>query len=354
MLSQQYMSTRPVSDCSSNIGIMITEEIRAFLAKIQVKGKSAVKHRFRLEFDFKGKHYITHFDAIHDDEAIALHNNCIDVAFEYMDEKGTPQNKFIGRIDSDTPARKCCEPILITNARNKEGPRTTAADVLQILKTKLSLAFPVSARVKLNDGAQKDRIMIAPFNILRGGNAFYEKYGYKSEPITALKEKIKTFPWSACNDAIKEVIQDYTEKIKKIIQDSTEEKKIVCTGQSDWAPDTRLMDIMNTISWDCEKAYNNVKGPVKDDDEEDFIHPSLSYRVFRSFASIIGYEETDQFRIESIWEFWLDPESAEWSRCDAELVFTKFEPVVAGGRRRTRTNKRRRNKSRSRKATLYH
>jgi len=308
----------------------ICEAIRAYLTKIQVKGISETKRRFRLEFDYNGTHYRTHFIAAHDDEAIAVHNSCIWVGYEYMDEKGIPQNKFIGRIDSDSSARKCFEPILITNARNKPGRRTTAADVLQILKTKLSLAFPISAGVNLTDGAQKDRILIAPFNILRGGNAFYEKYGYRSAPITELKTKIQTFPWSACNEEIKKVIQD-------------------CTGRSDWAPDMRLMDIMKTISWEQEKAYNNVKGPVDDDDEDDFIHPSLSYRVFRHFATIAGgipFEQTDQFRTGTIWEFWLDSESAEWRRCNEDLVFTEFEPVVGGGRRKTRTKNQRRNKSR--------
>ena len=327
----------------------IREAIREYLTRIQVKGISETNGKFRLEFDYNGKHYITHFIAVHNDKKIAVQNGCIHMDFEYLDEKGTPQNKFIGSIDSDSPKRKCFEPVLETNLRNKPSPRTTAADVLQILKTKLALAFPVDARVNLNDGAQKDRIMIAPFNILRGGNAFYEKYGYRSKPITELKTKIQTFQWSACNEEIKKVIQDYTEKIKKIIQDATEEKKKVikdCTGQSDWAPDMRLMDIMNTISWDCEKAYNNVKGPI---DEEDFINPSLSYRVFRHFATIAGgipFEQTDQFREGTIWEFWLEPESAEWRRCNEELVFTKFEPVLAGGRRKTHVNKRPRNKSR--------
>jgi len=308
----------------------ITEAIREYLKEIQVGGISAARHRFCLKFNYNGTSYETCFSAVHDDEAIAVQNQCIHMAFEYMDEKGTPQHKFIGRIDTDSDERKCFSPILKTNARNKVGQRTTSADVLQILKTKLGLAFPIAARVNINDGAQKDRIMIAPFNILRGGNAFYEKYGYRSEPISDLKTKIQTFIWKDCNDAIKSVVHE-------------------CTGRSDWAPDMRLMDIMKTISWEQEKAYNNVKGKIEGEEEEDFIHPSLSYRVFRHFATIaagITFEQTYQFSAGGIWEFWLNPLSDEWKRCDAELVFTNFIPVVAGGSRRSRKNKRTRRTTR--------
>lgn len=297
----------------------IKEAIRSYLTRKDTRG-------FHLEFDYNGIHYKTYFDASHDDEAIVAKNKCIHIAFEYM------YNKFIGRIDGDSAINKCFEPTLVTNARNKPGRRTTAADVLQILKTKLSLSFPTIVEINLVDGAMNNRILIAPFNILRGGDAFYEKYGYKSSAITDLKAKIQTFPWSSCNDAIRSVIQD-------------------CTG-SDWPPETRLMDIMKTISWEQEKAYNNVKGKIDGEEEEDFIHPSLSYRVFRHFATIAGgipYEQSDQFRTDTIWEFLLDRDSPQWKRCDAELVFTKFTPVLAGGNRSQSRKKQRKQRATRRK-----
>jgi len=308
----------------------ISEAIRAYLTpKIAEKPK----HGFHLEFVYNGIGYSTYFSALHNDEEISISNGCLDMTFEYL-YKGEKRNKFVGRIGSDSAKLKCFEPVLTTNARNKpvegregrEGrKRTTAADVLQILKTKLGLAFPTASDypITINDGAINSRILISPFHLLRGGDAFYEKYGYESAVISSLKEKIQTFPWSACNDEIRSVITD-------------------CTGGKEHSGKTLLMDIMRGISWDEEKAYNNVKGKVPDNDEPDYIHPSLSYRVFRHFATIAGgipFEKTDQFKTDTIWEFVLNRNSEAWRRCEAELVFTNFMPKHAGGSRKRRQHR---------------
>jgi len=324
----------------------ITEAIRAYLTpKIPEEAKGG----FHVEFVYNGIPFKTYFSAHHTDEEISISNRCVDMTFEYT-YKGETRNKFVGRIGADSDALKCFDPILKTNARNKPVPeggkggkgrkRTTAADVLQILKTKLGLAFPTSSAhpITINDGAINSRILISPFHILRGGDAFYEKYGYVSPPISALKEAIKTFTWQNCNNEIRSVITDFFEKTKKGKE------------ATDWKDETLLMDIMREISWDAEKAYNNVKGPVPDDDENDFIHPSLSYRVFRHFATIAGgipFEKTDQFKTDTIWEFTLNRESPEWRRCESELVFTNFRPVTAGGSRRSRMKRRQQTKRRA-------
>ena len=310
----------------------ITEEIREYLRPINAK------EGFHVEFVYNETPYKTFFSAHHTDSEISVHNPCLNMTFEYTYE-GKPRNKFIGKIISDSDKLKCFDPILTTDDRNKPGKRTTAADVLQILKTKLGLAIPTTSDypIIIVDGAINSRILISPFHILRGGDAFYEKYGYRSDPITDLKEKIKTFTWSECNDEIKKVIQE-------------------CTKKSDWSPEKLLMDIMKTISWDAEKAYNNVKGPVPDDDEEDYIHPSLSYRVFRHFATIAGgipFEKTDQFKTDTIWEFTLNRESPEWRRCDSELVFTKFVPKRRRVKRRRKRRVTRRNRSRRRALRIH-
>ena len=298
----------------------ITETIRTYLRPIDAK------KGFHLEFVYNKTLYKTYFSAHHTDEEISVSNPCLTTAFEYTYE-GEKRNKFNARLISDSDELKCFYPILRTDPRGKPGIRTTAAGVLQTLATKLSLAFPTVSDypVTTNDGAQNSRIMISPFHILRGGNAFYEKYGYRSDPITHLKEKIKTFKWRECNAEIRSVITD-------------------CTGRKDWSDETFLMKIMNEISWEDEKTYNNAKGSVSDDGEEDFIHPSLSYRVFRHFATIAGgipFEKTDQFKTDTIWEFTLNRESEEWRRCDSELVFTKFVPKHGGGSRGNRRRKRR-------------
>jgi len=311
----------------------ISEAIREYLRP------QDAKEGFHLEFVYNKILFKTFFSAHHTDSEISVYNPCLNMTFQYTHE-GEPRNKFIGKIISDSDKLKCFDPILITDKPDKPGKHTKTADVLQILKTKLGIAFPTASDypITINDGAKKSRIMISPFHILRGGDAFYEKYGYRSEPITYFKEKIKTFTWSDCNDEIKNVIVD-------------------CTGGSDWPPEKLLMDIMKTISWDAEKAYNNViKGPAP---EEDYIHPSLSYRVFRHFATIAGgipFEKTDQFDTDTIWEFTLIRESPEWRRSKTELVFTKFVPKHGGGYRgKRRRNRRvtRRNRSRRRDHRIH-
>jgi hypothetical protein len=159
------------------------------------------------------------------------------------------KGEFIGFIEANSAEKKCFDPILITDPRDAPEPRTTAADVLQILKTKLGLLFPTDTPITIFDGAHKPETssetaptMISPFHVLRGGDAFYEKYGYVSTTINDLKHKLTTFTWGSC-----------TEEAKKIVRD--------CTGK-DYDPLMLLMDIMKTINWEMETAFNNRSPPI--------------------------------------------------------------------------------------------
>lgn len=165
--------------------------------------------------------------------------------------------------------------------------------------------------------------MISPFHVLRGGDAFYEKYGYVSTTINDLKHKLTTFTWGSC-----------TEEAKKIVRD--------CTGK-DYDPSILLMEIMKTINWGTEMAFNN-RSPR-----------SLSYVVFRQFALQQGIplDVTNQWSLFSIWKFTLNRADPRWQRAEASPVFTKFAPlaltpVVPGGRRKTRKYRGRRSKGRRR------
>jgi hypothetical protein len=260
---------------------------------------------FELDFTYNDKSYTTRFVASHTDSELTVHNECVDMTFEYT-VKGKPRQKFIGKIESDSKERACFEPILLTNVRNKPGKRTTNANVLQILKTKLGLTFPTSVPITIFDGARNDMTMISPFYLLRGGDAFYEKFGYKSSVITELKSLLKDFLWKDCNEEQRSMISDYT-------------------GIKEYPSTDRLMDIMKTISWDHETTINIQKDR------------SLSYRVFRWFALLCKaytFEQTNQFAIDSIWEFTLDVDDPRWKRSCADLVFTKFREIAVGGRRR--------------------
>ena len=325
----------------------VAEQIREFLRNL--KGESS----FDLTFSYNGTDYKTTFKASHkgagtEREEIVVDNGCINMTFGYTigppdkPEEQTFVNGFIGAIQAEDgkvgkllgPA--CFEPILTTNGRTtvrKSGKRTTSGDVLQILKSKLGLAFPVKGvPIALIDGARNvpsdpekgSPTMISPFNIARGGHAYYEKYGYRSPKITELKTAIRSVTWGDCTDPMKDIIHDCTKK--------------------DYADGELLTSILTRdVPWETERAYNESHAP------------SLSSRVVREFALSkmgIPMAESHQWAVlKNIWTFTLDTASEDWKRCDAELVLTGVSAAVggiaAGGAGKGRSRRARRNKRRN-------
>jgi len=258
----------------------ITEAIRDLL--LALEGET----QFELTFSYNGTDYRTVFTANREPVpgmdnvyVIVVSNGCIEVTVTYMtegegnNEETTPEleskihaenRNTMGRLTSKANGKPACfEPVLVTNARGtvrNSGKRTTSGDVLQILKTKLVRAFPwmEDEPLKLFDGAHDVSekgagTFISPFHIVRGGNAYYEKYGYKSTVLTELKPVLRSLPWSGCTGTMKEIILD-------------------CTGEDDYPPDQLLTTIMKGISWKDEVTYNTT-------------HPrSLSQTVLTDFA----------------------------------------------------------------------
>jgi hypothetical protein len=281
---------------------------------------------FELTFSYNEKEYTTVFRASHTitdgKEVIEVDNGCVNLTFGFMDGEvfqrdfaGVIQgeNGVLGRINVNGET-SCFRPKLTSDPRTKEGPRITAGDVLQTLKTKLALSFPVDgAPVQLVDGIRKERTtetgsytMTSPFHIVRGGDAYYERFGYRSADITRLKEGIRSLTWALCTEPMKDIIQDCTEK------------------EYDGAQ--LLTEIMREISWEEEVAYNEN-------------HPkSLSSTVFREYALAqgISMKQSHQWSFNNIWTFVLDADSADWKRYDAALIFTLFAPTASGGRRKFR------------------
>lgn len=303
----------------------IIEQIRSFLTP-----KFASKS-FVLEFTYNEKRYKVRINAVHTDEKIAIENPCVMMDFIYLDPD-TKDGTWLGEITADIEEVACFDPRLVTNARNKPGKRTTSADVLQVLKTKLALAFPVRIPVALIDGAQTNMWMkISPFHIMRGGDAFYEKYGYRSPEISELKAILPSIKWSDCVPEQKDIILN-------------------CTKVDDYPSDMPLITIMKTISWEQEDRWSNEN------------NKTLSYRVFRLFAITQGYssELTMQGGIpdsrgvlQTIWTHTLDSNDPKWKRWNSELIFTAFHPELSGGKRKNRKTRRRKHSRRkSRKVTL--
>jgi hypothetical protein len=249
---------------------------------------------------------------------IKVDNGCIKLIFKSMNFIGSIQaeNGVLGWIN-DNGEKSCFRPKLMSDPRTKEEPRITAGDVLQTLKTKLALAFPVDGvPIQLVDGIRSapppetgSYTMVSPFHIVRGGDAYYERFGYHSADITRLKDLIRKVTWANVH---------FTEPMKKIILD--------CTKKTSYDDDELLIDIMKEISWEEEVAYNESH------------QPSLSSTVFREYALTEGttMDESHQWSFNNIWTFTLVPGSKDWRQYDAALTFTAFAPSASGGRRKYR------------------
>ena len=182
---------------------------------------------FELTFSYNEKEYKTVFHASHTiedgKEVIKVDNGCITLILQNMNFIGgiKAENGDIGWIDVDGK-KSCFLPKLMSDPRTKEEPRITAGDVLQTLKTKLALAFPVyGVPIQLVDGIRSapppetgSYTMVSPFHIVRGGDAYYERFGYHSEKITDLKEGIREVKWALCTEQMKKIILDFTKKTR--------------------------------------------------------------------------------------------------------------------------------------------
>ena len=277
----------------------IVEDIREFLTPI-FETKNC-----KLEFTYNGKTYTTKFTASHTDDIIRLNNNCVNVLYDLS------RNGWKGGILADSLENACFTPMLTTDARDKPGMRTTAADVLQILKTKLCLAFPVNTPIMLIDQANTPTTMISPFHILRGGDAFYEKYGYHSVAIAELKDGLRDFKWSDCPLEMKTVVQEYTK-------------------EKPFLPETRLIDIMKGVSWDQESEFSGTRGSCWSAD-------LLELYGMKTKGYTKG--QMNQFSEDTLWKYTLHQEDPRWIEANVRMTFTTFEVIASGGKRR-RTKKR--------------
>jgi hypothetical protein len=290
----------------------IVEQIREFLTPM-FETKACT-----LQFTYNEKTYTTKFTASHTADIIQLINNCVNVSYDLT------RSEWKGGILTDSEERACFDPILTTNARNKVGKRTTAADVLQILKSKLCLACPVETPVMIIDQANTSTMMISPFHILRGGDAFYEKYGYSCDAINELKESLQTFTWSDCSPEMKTVIQEFTK-------------------ERSFSPETRLIDIMKGVSWDQESEFSGTRGSC------------WSADLLELYGTTKGYtkEQMDQFSPVTLWKYTLNLDDPRWIAAKESMVFTNFQVVgsVSSRTRRRRSIRllRKKRKTRARK-----
>lgn len=281
----------------------ICSQIRAFLTP-----KFAAK-KFRLQFSYNGRDYTTQLLAKHTNEELQVSNMCLGALFSYE------LNEFLGNIQADSPELACFDPILVSNARNKPEFRTTTSDVLSVLKTKLSLCFPVDSPIGLSDQAEKDTITLSPFRILRGGDALYEKYGYRSANIDIMKDRIRRARWGDLGEEVRELIQHMYTKSRRAL---------VAAGVSpEYDDNTLLTDILRPITYEIENKYNHKYLPGE---------TGFSADLFMYFLLDMPAENRD------VANFLLDSTDPRWLFWSSALIFTGFEEIVGvgGARRKTR------------------
>ena len=284
--------------------------------------------RILIEFDYKGQHYETKFLLSKTVEAgkklkekpasgnykeqIYLRNDCISIAFtSKKTEKPDRNDDFFTELEKNDKEEACFKPRLETL-----GPIKTI-DVLQVLKTKLETLFPTTIPLELADAMAVDGIEMSPNRIMRGGDAYYEKYGYGSELLEPVKKWIRSLEWGDVSAEIKDLIHPHL-------------------PSADIDPSTKFITIMEGIplaifnTW-TSKGYTNLFEKVHD-----------------LFLSANGLPN-DTYRHKFI--FTLDVTSPKWIEWEKTLVFTDVKVLAsaAGGARGTRGTRCKRRTSRTKK-----
>jgi hypothetical protein len=303
---------------------------------------------FELSFTFNGKPYQTIFKASHGKSGYGLDNRCVTIWYEEH-IPGTAKLFDTSIRANAIELQPCFTPQLVSYRKNKNPSKITSADVLQTLKTKLSLllfradsesagaaagaaeggggsaeaaaaAEPAEMPVvQLSDIAEKDGISISKFNLLRGGDAFYEKYGYVSPLLNEFKSLYKNF-------TIDEFVTEISMK-RPPMESWLRITNLIPQYTKKFNKEESFMTIMNEISWDMEKGEDTV---------------SISTDIFDIVSRYLLGKEGKTVSNDILFRFTLNPESAAWQKYNSMLVFTGFQTGAQpnasskGGRRKTR------------------
>jgi len=304
-----------------NKGLEIQEQLRALFSQPPFPGSQLI----RLFFTYKGHPFNTVFTLSNTEELITFTNHCIKV---YFNRAGPELSTSISKNDED-PA--CFTPRLVSSGDIK------TTDVLQVLKTRLSLLFPtedphtISNVMSLDIATIEDvgNISLSVNRILRGQDAYYEKYGYESARITPIKLWIRSLSWESVPSEVKDLILPR-------VSDPIE-------------PGATFVEVMKKI-------------PIEEDLDEEGI--SLSFMIWGALVPW-GFEEYKEDKThlfpqgspDCVWTFTLNPESEAWTAWSQTIQFTDLvllpDSLVAPGKnarkRRTRRKIHNRRNSKTRK-----
>ena len=132
------------------------------------------------------------------DGTLNIQNGCLQVSFG--------NEGYVSHVDANSPAKRC-----IVRAGHPYLERGTK-DVVTVLLTKFALNMPNKdgEDIYLQDAAKipGTNTYLSPFNLVRGGDATYVKYGYTSTgSYDQLKEIISDFTFMDLNDDLQGAVQ---------------------------------------------------------------------------------------------------------------------------------------------------
>jgi hypothetical protein len=282
---------------------MSEEAIQTRLQEIFRQDPFPGTKRIKLSFRFKDHSFETVFRITHSETMYDCTNGCITITI----------NRVYGTVTLDTSLSKndgvsaCFTPRLVS------GGDIKTIDVLQVLKTRMALLFPNSAPLKLSDEMslnisthrEHGEIMVSLNRVLRGEDAYYERYGYRSEKLNPIKSWIRTLAWDEVGSEIQDVILSrLTTPVEK---------------------GAKFVEVMKRI-------------PIQEDIDEEGLH--LSYQVWGSLVPQ-GFEEYSDEDVhsslfpgnaKSIWMFTLDPESEAWKTWSKTVQFTDLVEMPDPGK----------------------
>lgn len=308
------------------------------------------KKSFKLQFTIGGKVYKTTLQAKAESyggqlpakvfavrtKSLDEHRTCVDISIvippQGSDIAFYKENEFFGfdsMIQANSPTRQCFDPLLVTNRNNPNAAlRVSSADVLQVLKTKLQYLVPnpYGLPIAIEDSATTKFVALTPFHLLRGGNPFYFKYGYRYPNLRAIQDLLPTVTWGSLRSEayFKEVT--YEDRIEEITNKTYQDA-------------TPLFEVLTDIPFELESTTNEdfirTRNPASIPVMYNDLCLSLSLLIKIALQNGIRRNQITTSGDEYFFAAIHDRTSPEWIASSARLLLTRFHEVAEGGRRKT-------------------
>lgn len=284
-------------------------------------------------------------------------NSCIRISHEIGEltlVNDVEQLLFDSHISANSPTKQCFEPVLKSELSNaNSSKRYTTTDVLQVLKTKLSILFPKVKEILLADAATKDAVSLSAFKFLHRQPSLYEKYGYESKIADEVKGYLETVTIASLEEPIYKKVMVGVGKLGnqlRLFSDLIPSKyPSVKAVLEDFigrplSPKEKLLDAYSSITFEREIEFahylKGLTGSTKD--------LKLNFVVCNLILNYVSQKMGFPLMI----SYTLNRESEAWKYWNSQLLFTDLNiipkeetkiPLVllSGGRKRRRTQRRR-------------